>query len=39
MTPVKTARLTHADAYFVAFKVAAPRPEPASITPCGRKKG
>ena len=34
MTPVKTARLTHADAYFVAFRISAPRPQPAAIKPC-----
>ena len=38
MRPAKTARLTHADAYFVAFEVAAPRPEPAAITPCVPEK-
>lgn len=34
MTPVKTARLPNADAYFVALKIAAPRPQPAAIRPC-----
>jgi ubiquinone/menaquinone biosynthesis C-methylase UbiE len=34
MTPVKTARLPHADAYFVAFRISAPQPQPAAITPC-----
>ena len=37
MSPVKTARLPHADGYFVAFRIAAPRPRPASIRPCSRK--
>ena len=34
LTPVKTARLPHADAYFVAFRISAPRPNPHSIKPC-----
>ena len=34
LTPVKTARLPHADAYFVAFRISAPRPKPHSIKPC-----
>ena len=34
MAPVKTARLSHADAYFVAFKISGPRPQPAAIKPC-----
>ena len=37
MTPVKTARLPHADAYFIAFRSTAPRPEPAAIKPCKTK--
>ena len=37
MSPMKTARLPHADGYFVAFRIAAPRPRPASIRPCSRK--
>lgn len=36
MAPVKTARLSHADAYFVAFKISGPRPQPADIKPCER---
>jgi protein-L-isoaspartate O-methyltransferase len=38
MKPVKAVRLPHADAYFVAFRLSAPRPVPAAIKPCGRKK-
>ena len=34
LTPVKTARLPHADAYFVAFRISAPQPQPAAIRPC-----
>lgn len=34
MTPLKTARLPHADAYFVAFRISAPQPQPAAIKPC-----
>ena len=34
MTPIKTARLSHADAYFVAFRISAPRPHPRAIRPC-----
>ena len=34
LTPVRTARLPHADAYFVAFRIAAPRPDPRAIKPC-----
>jgi predicted methyltransferase len=37
MTPVRTARLPHADGYFVAFRISTPRPEPASIQPCPKK--
>lgn len=37
MKPVKTARLPHADAYFVAFRISAPRPQPAAIKPCPGK--
>jgi len=36
MQPVKTATLTGGEAYFVAFRIAAPRPEPAAIKPCGK---
>jgi protein-L-isoaspartate O-methyltransferase len=38
MEPARTARLTHADAYFVAFRLVGPRPEPAAIRPCGGSK-
>jgi protein-L-isoaspartate O-methyltransferase len=34
LTPVRTARLPHADAYFVAFRIAGPRPDPRAIKPC-----
>ncbi|MDP9421724.1 MAG: protein-L-isoaspartate O-methyltransferase [Pseudomonadota bacterium] len=34
MTPVKAARLSHTDAYFVAFRISAPRPHPQAIRPC-----
>jgi SAM-dependent methyltransferase len=34
MQPEKTATLTGGEAYFVAFRIAAPRPEPAAIKPC-----
>jgi len=34
LTPVRTARLPHADAYFVAFGIAGPRPDPRAIKPC-----
>ena len=37
MTPTRTARLPHADGYFVAFRISAPRPQPASIGPCPKK--
>ena len=36
MSPVRTSRLTDSDAYFVAFRVSAPRPEPGQIKPCKR---
>ena len=34
LQPVRTARLTGSDAYFAAFRIAAPRPDPAAIVPC-----
>jgi SAM-dependent methyltransferase len=34
LQPVKFATLTGGEAYFMAFRIAAPRPEPASIKPC-----
>ena len=37
MAPVRTARLPHADAYFVSFRIVAPTPRPAAIRPCKAK--
>lgn len=34
LTPVKTVRLSHADAYFASFRIVAPRPAPGAIKPC-----
>lgn len=34
LTPVKTVRLTHAEAYFVSFRIAEPRPKPTAIEAC-----
>ncbi len=34
MAPAKTARLPHADGYFVAFRISGPRPQPTAIRPC-----
>jgi predicted methyltransferase len=34
LAPVKTSRLTGGDAYFAAFRIAGPRPEPGAIRPC-----
>ncbi|HET9336765.1 MAG TPA: methyltransferase domain-containing protein [Sphingomicrobium sp.] len=34
LAPVRTSRLTGGDVYFVAFRIAGPRPEPAAIKPC-----
>ena len=34
LQPVKFATLTGGEAYFMAFRIAAPRPEPAAIRPC-----
>lgn len=39
MEPAKTAHLSHADAYFVAFRLVGPRPEPGAIKPCGKRQG
>lgn len=39
LSPAKTARLPENDAYFVAFRIAAPRPQPAAIRPCDSGKG
>jgi SAM-dependent methyltransferase len=38
LSPVKTARLAGSEAYFVAFRVSAPRPQPGSIKPCRSEK-
>jgi ubiquinone/menaquinone biosynthesis C-methylase UbiE len=37
MEPAKTARLSHAEAYFVAFKIVGPRPSPLAIRTCSEK--
>lgn len=37
MAPARTERLPHADAYFVAFRIAGPRPQPGAIKPCAAK--
>ena len=34
MAPVKYSALTGGDAYFMAFRLAAPRPAPEAIEPC-----
>ena len=34
LSPVRTARLTGSEAYFAAFRIAAPRPQPGAIQPC-----
>ena len=34
LAPVKTSRLSGGHAYFAAFRIARPRPEPAAIKPC-----
>jgi len=36
LSPVKTSRLSGSDAYFVAFRVTAPKPEPGQIKACGK---
>lgn len=38
LAPARITRLTGADAYFAAFRIAAPRPEPGAIKPCRHKK-
>jgi len=38
LQPVKVRRLTHADAYFMSFKVAGPKPAAGAIKPCKMKK-
>lgn len=37
LRPVTVARLHHAEAYFVAFKIAGPRPSPSAIKTCADK--
>ena len=37
LEPVRTVRLTHAEAYLAAFRIAGPRPSPASIKTCSTK--
>lgn len=37
LEPVSAQRLTHADAYFMSFRVARPKPEPGAIKPCRMK--
>jgi ubiquinone/menaquinone biosynthesis C-methylase UbiE len=39
LSPVRTARLTGSEAYFAAFRIAAPRPQPGAIQPCKSGKG
>lgn len=39
MIPARAERLTGSDAYFIAFRVARPRPEPAAIKPCKQPSG
>jgi ubiquinone/menaquinone biosynthesis C-methylase UbiE len=34
LSPVKTSRLAGSDAYFVAFKLSGPKPQPGQIKPC-----
>jgi ubiquinone/menaquinone biosynthesis C-methylase UbiE len=36
LSPVKASRLPGGDAYFMEFRVSAPRPEPGQIKPCGK---
>jgi protein-L-isoaspartate O-methyltransferase len=36
LSPVKATRLSGSDAYFAAFRVSGPRPEPGQIKPCGK---
>lgn len=35
LSPAKASRLSGSDAYFLAFRVSGPRPEPGQIRPCG----
>jgi predicted methyltransferase len=36
LSPVKASRLPDGDAYFMAFRISAPRPESGQIKPCGK---
>jgi ubiquinone/menaquinone biosynthesis C-methylase UbiE len=36
LSPVRTTRLSGSDAYFVAFKLSGPKPEPGQIRTCGK---
>jgi predicted methyltransferase len=36
LSPVRATRLAGSDAYFAAFKISAPRPDPAKIKSCGK---
>ena len=36
LSPASMSRLPGSDAYFIAFRVSVPRPEPNAIKPCGR---
>lgn len=38
LAPTKAARLAGSDAYFAAFRVAAPRPVPGAIKPCSEER-
>ena len=38
LAPIRSARLAGSEAYFVAFRIAAPRPQPAAIKPCAARK-
>ena len=38
LVPVTTRRLTHAEAYFMSFRVAGPKPEPGAIKRCKAEK-
>lgn len=37
LAPVRSQKLAGSDAYFTAFRIAGPRPEPSAIKPCGGK--
>jgi ubiquinone/menaquinone biosynthesis C-methylase UbiE len=38
MAPVRTTRLSHADAYFATFRISRPRPRPSAIRACSSKR-